>query len=282
MIAAFFCVLSLMATVGFAAAWKDGNGKSSGGDDPVIVKPYGHACFKISTKDLAMIIDPFNPTQMELGDLTPDGKKVTADYLLISHDHFDHNFKEICDVKRQTFELADFKDSKAVKLTDELTITRLITFHDEKEGKSRGKNIVHVINFKGFRLAHMGDLGHMPGDEFFKQLGNADALMIPCGAGPVIDSKTAIKIINKLKGKVSIIIPMHYRIKDKKKTHYLEDTLDDFITLAKKEINPEPEIARIPYCHCCDHGGLILPAEDEVKAAIEAKKPVIVIFSRCK
>jgi L-ascorbate metabolism protein UlaG (beta-lactamase superfamily) len=48
---------------------------------------HGHSCFSIRTETAALLIDPYLSGN-EAADVTPD--QVAADYILVSHAHFDH------------------------------------------------------------------------------------------------------------------------------------------------------------------------------------------------
>ena len=50
------------------------------------IKWHGHACFEINTGDTTIVLDPHDGKS--LGIKTPSA---TADLVLMSHDHYDHN-----------------------------------------------------------------------------------------------------------------------------------------------------------------------------------------------
>lgn len=189
---------------------------------------YGHACFRLDIGQASILIDPFDDS---LGFKV---KRHKVDYLMISHNHFDHNYKKCAEVKERIFEPGNFRDESPVELKDTITVTRILTFHDEEKGKARGKNYIHIIDTGKIRIAHLGDLGHKLDEETIRKLGHIDILLIPIGGGPVISGRTAFRIIRDIRehtGKPLLVLPMHYRHDDNKKTHYLTDTVDSFTKL---------------------------------------------------
>ena len=100
-----------------------------------------------------MVCDPFDSS---VGFSFP---KATADIVTVSHQHSDHNnFKSVAGTStREESFLVEFPGEFEVS---GISIVGLETFHDEKQGKERGKNIVFVINIDGLTCVHLGDLGH--------------------------------------------------------------------------------------------------------------------------
>jgi L-ascorbate metabolism protein UlaG (beta-lactamase superfamily) len=90
-------------------------------------------------------------------------------------------------------------------------IEGISSFHDNKEGKERGKNTIYRIEIEGFKICHFGDFGQKELTEEQKEkLEDLDILMIPVGGVFTISAKEAIKIIQELEPK--IVIPMHYSL----------------------------------------------------------------------
>jgi len=163
---------------------------------------FGQAYFKIQTKingeDVVIATDPFD---------TSYGLKVVktqADILTISHDHKDHSNLDA--IKGEPFVINQPGEYE----TKGVFIYGIPTFHDDKEGKERGNNIVFRMNVENMNLVHLGDLGHELTDDQLDRLGNVDILCIPVGGIFTIDGKTANKIISDIEPR--IIIPMHYQI----------------------------------------------------------------------
>jgi len=164
---------------------------------------YGHALFMITTsEDKKIGTDPYDE---QIKDPLPD---INADIVTSSHDHYDHA------------NISLFKGNPTIINTPGETVIGNIrffgisTFHDETGGSLRGKNIIYIIETDGIRIAHLGDLGHIPDDKQLKDLQGIDILMIPVGGVYTINAVQALDIINVLKPKVAI--PMHYKSVDTK------------------------------------------------------------------
>ena len=150
----------------------------------------GHSCFTFDTDLGSVVFDPYE-TDYVPGLHLPD---LAADLVLCSHDHNDHCYPEGV---RNTRRAVGF----GVEIVD--------TFHDGEGGSLRGENKVHIIDVGGFRLAQLGDLGHVFTDAQFEAMGHIDALLVPMGGFYTIDAQQAKAICDRLQPR--IIFPMHYR-----------------------------------------------------------------------
>jgi len=172
----------------------------------------GQSCFQINVSNgkensAVIVIDPFDES---IGLKMP---RLSADLLLITHDHPDHN------------------NIKAVKLASDKTEgggSFLITgpgeyeikgifiegtpaFHDDVQGKERGRVTVYTIETEGLRFCHLSDLGQKQlTDEQMEKIGSVDILMIPVGGTYTISGQEATKIVSQIEPK--IVIPMHYNL----------------------------------------------------------------------
>lgn len=167
----------------------------------------GHSCFKLESGGFSIIIDPYKNGKVPgLGNLNE-----TADAVLCSHDHDDHNGAEL------------------IKLTGRQNlpfgISVIKTYHDDAKGSKRGMNKIHIIEAEGYKIVHLGDLGCGITPEQEKLLANSDVLMIPVGGYYTIDSDEALSIVNELKP--FMVIPMHYR--DSNTGFDVIDTVENFL-----------------------------------------------------
>jgi len=164
----------------------------------------GQSCFQISvsnSKDhlAQIVIDPFDE---KVGLKVPN---LSADILLISHDHDDHNNKKA--VKGEPF-LIEGPGEYEVK---GVFIKGIPAFHDAEQGKERGKTIIYTIEAEDLRFCHLGDLGQTQlTDEQIEAIGHVDVLMIPVGGTYTLSSSEASKVVSQIEPKV--VIPMHYDI----------------------------------------------------------------------
>ena len=166
--------------------------------DSVNITFYGNALFVITTGDGKKIgTDPYNE---QIRDPLPD---ISVDIATISHNHYDH--ANISLFKGEPKVVNNLGET----LIENIRFFGLPSFHDEAEGSLRGKNIIYVIETDAIKIAHLGDLGHIPDDKQFKGLQGVDILMIPVGGVYTINAVQALDIINNLKPKIAI--PMHYK-----------------------------------------------------------------------
>lgn len=151
---------------------------------------HGHSCFELRTAEGSAVLDPYAPGSVPGLALPP----LTADLVLCSHGHRDHGCREAVRLsgKRPTF-----------------AVTAIPSFHDERGGKLRGENTIHVIEAEGLRIAHLGDLGHMLEQEQRAALGTPDLLLIPVGGYYTIGAETAARLAKAVGARVTV--PMHYR-----------------------------------------------------------------------
>ncbi|MBM3206792.1 MAG: MBL fold metallo-hydrolase [Candidatus Staskawiczbacteria bacterium] len=163
----------------------------------------GQSCFQISASSnkevLAnIVIDPFSDIGLKMPNFD-------ADILLSTHGHEDHNnFKA---VKGNPF-LIEGSGEYEVK---GVFIKGIDSFHDDNEGKERGKNTIYTIEVEDMKVCHLGDIGQKQlTDDQLEKIGHVDILMIPVGGVYTIDSSEAQKIIGQIEPKV--VIPMHYEV----------------------------------------------------------------------
>lgn len=169
---------------------------------------YGHSCFKLETADGSVVFDPYAPGSVP-GLTLP---ALEADRVICSHGHGDHAYKE------------------AVTLTGKtptFIVQTVASFHDDVRGAKRGSNHITIIQSQGLRLAHMGDLGHLPDPTQLAAINEVDVMLIPVGGFYTIDAAQAKQVIDMIGPRH--VIPMHYR---KGSVGYDEiGTLDDFLAL---------------------------------------------------
>jgi L-ascorbate metabolism protein UlaG (beta-lactamase superfamily) len=170
---------------------------------------YGQAAFHLSGRDGTVFIDPIGDTSglasrgITLDYPKPEG--VTADLVLITHEHADHNGVETIGgdptVLRSTAGRLESPIGEVVAIASE---------HDEAAGTQRGPNTIFVFSLDGVRVAHFGDFGQLGlRDEQAAAIGQVDLVFLPLGAGPTIGPDQASAIVERLSPRW--VVPMHYR-----------------------------------------------------------------------
>ena len=181
---------------------------------------HGHSCFEIGSLGERWVLDPYHPDMVP--GLAP--LKLTAHRVLCSHEHDDHNYREAVQVLPPP-------------PTSVFSLSILESYHDDKHGKRRGTNRIHILDVDGLRLVHLGDLGHPLSKEDLHTLGVIDVLLVPIGGTYTINAKQAYDLVDQLQPRV--IIPMHYRLKQM--GFEVLEPLDDFL-----EYFPPTTIERYP------------------------------------
>lgn len=153
------------------------------------LKMLGHACFLLDDGDARLVIDPYD----DATGYPP--LRVSADMLLMSHGHHDHNFAE-------GVTLSGKPEPFSYKTVD--------TFHDDAGGAQRGPNKVFIVQAGGFSVCHLGDLGHIPSQAQYAAIGKVDILLVPVGGHYTIDAKQAAAVVREINP--DVVIPMHYCI----------------------------------------------------------------------
>ena len=167
------------------------------------IKWYGHSAFLItSDQGIKIIMDPYELGAYD-GALTYGKIEDTADIVLVSHDHADHNDVKSLPGSPQIIKGNCFKTVKGV------SIKSISTFHDPSKGSERGTNTIFTFSVDGIQVCHLGDLGHLLSDKEIAEIGPVDILLTPVGGYFTIDPKEATRVSQQIKPK--ILIPMHFK-----------------------------------------------------------------------
>ena len=127
-----------------------------------------------------------------------------ADVVLVSHQHHDHNAVETIPGNPRVIDRAGDFD-----LGGGAAVRAIEAYHDEQQGKLRGKTLLFCLKAEGLTVMHLGDLGHMLTTEQRLLLGSADIVMLPVGGYYTMDANMAKQVADVLYARV--ILPMHYK-----------------------------------------------------------------------
>jgi L-ascorbate metabolism protein UlaG (beta-lactamase superfamily) len=174
------------------------------------VEWYGQSAFELTGGGRSVFIDPFGDISGALASRSisfdyPVITGVSADLLLITHEHGDHNAVEAIDgdpvVIRSTAGRLDSPIGEVVAIASE---------HDAVAGTARGPNTIFVFSLDGLRVAHFGDLGQPAlRPEQIAAIGPVDLVFVPVGGGPTLDAAQAAAAVDALGPRW--VVPMHYR-----------------------------------------------------------------------
>lgn len=189
----------------------------------MILRYMGHSFFTMTTeKGTVIATDPYGALERY------PRRRVPAHVCTVSHHHFDHDGLECV-----TGHPLVIDQPGSYRPEADVAITGIPVCHDHHNGEHRGSNTIFVFEIEGLRIAHCGDLGHLPTPAQIKALSGLDVLLLPVGGTFTLDDKEAFTTMGLLKPKVTI--PMHYH------TQYTDMNIapvDGFLRLAG--VRPQP------------------------------------------
>jgi L-ascorbate metabolism protein UlaG (beta-lactamase superfamily) len=215
---------ALLAALAFAAG-------AGAADKKLTIRWHGQSFFEIiSSEGTRIVTDPHA--------IDAFGRQsVKADLVTVSHLHNDHTRIDVLDEKPKPKVLYGVKDEKGdgkrfiwnaidEKFKD-VHVYSVGTYHDNEMGLKRGLNTVMVFEVDGYRIVHLGDLGHKLTKEQIKSIGKVDILMIPVGGIYTLNGSDseAKEVVKQLEPRY-FIVPMHYGIKG---TYEDLPTVDEFL-----------------------------------------------------
>jgi L-ascorbate metabolism protein UlaG (beta-lactamase superfamily) len=174
----------------------------------MLVRWFGQSAYLLdgSTR---VFIDPFGDMSPRLAARGfrfdyPPIEGVSADLLLVTHEHADHNAVEVIGGSPQTIRMLAGTHETAIG-----NVIGVSSEHDAVAGTQRGQNTIYCFTLDGTRFCHLGDLGQESlRPEQRAAIGDVDVLFVPAGGGPTISAENAAALVRELAPRVTI--PMHY------------------------------------------------------------------------
>lgn len=172
--------------------------------EPVVIEYVAHAAFVVQSPGGTRIaIDPYNGN-IWLGYSFPDD--VTADAVLVSHPHYDHD---------ATYYFGNdtpvFRTPGAYRVGDVVARGFASEHYDRATFLDRGQeplNTIWVIESGGLRIGHLGD--NRPLDEAdLEALGDVDVLLLNAAYFEAASADLLALLLETTTPRV--LIPMHYR-----------------------------------------------------------------------
>ena len=173
------------------------------------VQWYGQSAFLLRAPHATVVIDPIGDVSgLAARGITfdyPAIAGVSADLVLVTHEHADHNGVEAIGGSPVTV--------RSMAGTFESPIGDVVAIaseHDPVAGTERGPNTIVVFDFDGSRVAHFGDFGQSAlRDEQAAVLGQLDGMFVPIGGGFTIGAQDAAALVERVAPRW--VVPMHYR-----------------------------------------------------------------------
>jgi len=162
----------------------------------MILEYFGHSFWKLTAGDTAIVIDPFD----NIGYPLP--QNLQAGFVLVSHDHHDHNNAALVKGKPEVIKKPGKYDREA------FSAELIAVYHDAEYGSKRGRNNLIRITLEGITVVHSGDLGHLPNPDILDRIIHPDLLLVPVGEIYTLSLEDVDKLIAYLQPK--LIFPMHY------------------------------------------------------------------------
>jgi L-ascorbate metabolism protein UlaG (beta-lactamase superfamily) len=236
---------------------------AAGGDKPgapITIEYHGQSFYIITTsKGKRIAFDPH---------LIPEYGRVEglkADIICISHNHNDHTRVDALENNKAAKILRGLKtaslksDWNIVEETvGDIKVRTVGVYHDDQEGLTRGKVGVFIVEVDGWKIAHLGDLGHLLTPAQLKRIGPVDVLMIPVGGIYTLNGSEARKVVDQIKPK-EYVFPMHYGTKvfdatlppdeffDLLEKRRLAISDDNVLKLNRDEQRPRPLFVQLHY-----------------------------------
>lgn len=184
---------------------------------------HGHACFSLQSDDTALLFDPFlsdNPVAKIKAD------EVAADYILVSHGHFDH-MPDAVGIARRTgatvisnFEIAGWMSKQGVVSAHGMQpggaytfpfgrVKQTIAHHGSAlpDGSNGGVATGFIVDIAGRRVYYTGDTALFLDMQLYGEEG-IDVLVLPIGDNFTMGPDDALRCVKFIKPKV--VIPLHY------------------------------------------------------------------------
>ena len=170
---------------------------------------FGQSSFLLSGKQ-SVFIDPFGQPGEALAarglefNYAPI-ENVTADLLLITHEHIDHNAAEAIGGEPVTIRSTAGRFDSPVG-----EVLAIASEHDDVAGTARGPNTIFRFTLDGITFCHLGDFGQSalrPAQR--EAIGEVDVLIVPVGGGPTTGGERAAELVRSVAPR--LVVPMHYR-----------------------------------------------------------------------
>jgi L-ascorbate metabolism protein UlaG (beta-lactamase superfamily) len=211
----------------------------------------GHACFRLRARDVTIVTDPYQGTDLGYPPLATSAHIVT-----VSNAHPHHAGIEAVDGEPRIL-----RGPGEYEIAGALIWGVHTTRKNDSNGQLSPRNTVFIIQLEELTVCHLGDLASAPltTDEVTR-IKDADVLLVPVGGHCTINATQAAEIVSQIEPK--LIVPMHYATPETRGHLTLDDVERFCRELGATETTPRARLNVTPAS---------LPGEPTV-ALLEARR----------
>ena len=157
----------------------------------------GHACFRLRSRDVAVVTDPFSGEGWGHQAIATAGNIVT-----VSHQDPHHSYAEgVTGNPRVVSGPGEYEIGGVM-------ITGIPGLRRTGQGEPPGKNTMYLLLIEDIRVCHLGDIAGPLTSEQLIVAQDAEILLVPVGGNCTINGAESAKVVAQIEPRV--IIPMHY------------------------------------------------------------------------
>lgn len=168
---------------------------------------YGQTCVRLRGRDAVVVADAY---QSVVG---PTGRGITADIATFSHADDaplpkakGRRTRDGHAALPTSLESTFSVDGPGEYEVRNVLLTGVRTYRDDAKGEKRGAGTAFVVELDGLHTIHLGDVGHLLGQEDLGDIGPVDIACVPIG-GSLSVAKTA-ELVAQLDPKLVIAMPV--------------------------------------------------------------------------
>jgi L-ascorbate metabolism protein UlaG (beta-lactamase superfamily) len=158
----------------------------------------GHACFRLRSRDVTLVTDPYDATSLGYPPLSTSAQVVT-----LSHDHPHHAYLAAVDGQPRVLRGPGEYEIGGAMIWGVRTGRR-----GDVDGQSVARNTSYVVQMEDLTICHLGDLGFPLTNEQLTHIKDCHVLLVPVGGHCTIGATEAAEVIAQIDPRV--IVPMHY------------------------------------------------------------------------
>jgi L-ascorbate metabolism protein UlaG (beta-lactamase superfamily) len=168
---------------------------------------YGQTCVRFRGRDAVVVADAY---QSVVG---PTGRGITAD--IATYSHADdaplakakgRRTRDGQTVLPTSLESTFTLDGPGEYEVRHVLVTGVRTYRDDAKGEKRGAGTAFVVELDGLHTIHLGDVGHLLGQEDLGDIGPVDIACVPVGGS--LTANRAAELVAQLDPKLVIAMPV--------------------------------------------------------------------------